>query len=84
MDYYIGNQLSQSDMLGGTPRYFYGVRRTDEGDLYFAKVDQLSDLDSVQINNPGDVNDDYIDFALFEDFFEGRDVYHNLVYPNVN
>jgi hypothetical protein len=70
--------------LGGNPRYLYALRRTDEGDLYFDRVDQLSNADSIQINTPGDENDNYTDFGSGVDFFEGRDVYHNLVYPNLN
>jgi hypothetical protein len=33
-------------------RYFYGLRRTDDGELYLAKVDQMTQGDSVTINNP--------------------------------
>jgi len=80
---YIGNE-PQKDFLGGEPRFFYGLRRTDAGTLYFVRIDQVAGNDSVIINNPGNVNDDYTNFASGEDFFEGRDVYHNLVYPNLN
>ena len=80
---YIGEN-SAADMLGGEPRYFYALRRTDGGDLYFCRVDQALGQDSVTINNPAAVGDDFTDFSSGADFFEGRDVYHNIVYPNLN
>ena len=44
MTYYVGNENSLADLLGaGNPRYFYALRRTDEGELFFAKIDQLKD-----------------------------------------
>jgi hypothetical protein len=79
---YIGNNAS-TEFLGGEPRFFYGLRRTDEGTLYFVRSDTMFGSDTVQINAPGDANNDFIDFASGSDFFEGRDVYHNLVYPNL-
>jgi len=81
---YVGSNSPAQDSLGNEPRYFYGLRRTDSGTLYFDRVDQLLGTDSVQINAPGDQKNDYTGFASGEDFFEGRDVYHNLVYPNLN
>lgn len=84
MDYYIGNQATTSELLGGTPRYFYGLRRTDEGDLYFARIDQLQKTDELTINNPGEPEEDYDNFEVGTDFFEGRDVNHNILYDNLN
>ena len=79
------NVFGQStDELGRNPRYLYALRRTDEGDLYISKIDQLSNADSIQINAPGDNNDDYSSFEVGVDFFEGRDVFHNLIYDNLN
>ena len=43
MSYYIGS-IPNADLLGSdTPRYFYALRRTDDGLLYFGKIDQLKD-----------------------------------------
>jgi len=81
------NYVGQSyDNIAGQyqPRYFYALRRTDAGDLYFARVDQLQNTDSITLNNPGNTSDNYDNFELGSDFFEGRDVTHNLVYPNLN
>jgi uncharacterized UPF0160 family protein len=65
-------------------RYFYGLRRTDNGELFLGKVDQLKKTDSLTINNPGDPTENYPNFEEGQDFYEGRDVYHNLVYENLN
>jgi hypothetical protein len=79
------NVYGQStDDLGGAPRYLYALRRTDDGDLYISKVDQLSNTDSIQINAPGDEIDNFTEFDVGVDFLEGRDIYHNLIYPNLN
>lgn len=79
----MGN-ASPADLLGGRPRFFYALRRTDQGDLYLQKVDQLNGTDSVSINVPGDQNNNLLTFDEGVDFFEGRDVYHNLIDPNLN
>ena len=81
-NYFLGSDKER--ILGDSPTFFYAIRRTDDGELYFTKVNQLNTEEVIQINAPGDVNDDYTDFEIGEDFFEGRDVYHNLVYDNLN
>lgn len=73
-----------NELIGDQPRYFYALRRTDDGELYFSRVNQLSREDSIEINTIGDYEDNYNDFQVGVDFFEGRDVYHNLVYQNLN
>jgi hypothetical protein len=65
-------------------RYFYGLRRTDDGELFVAKMDQMSTTDGVTINKPGDPTNNYPSFEEGQDFYEGRDVNHNLVYKNLN
>jgi len=65
-------------------RFFYGLRRTDEGELFIGKVDQLKNEDSLTLNNPGDPTANYPDFTEGQDFFEGRDVNKGLVYENLN
>ena len=82
MTYYIGQQ--PSDVLGDQPRFFYGLRRTDDGELYFVRIDQLIGEDAIDINAPGDPSENYEDFEVGVDFYEGRDVYHNLVFDNLN
>ena len=82
-----------SNYTGSTPdhingaipdRYFYGLRRTDNGELFIGKIDQMSTTDSITINTPGDPAQNYSNFEEGQDFVEGRDVNHNLVYDNLN
>jgi hypothetical protein len=82
-----------SNYIGYTPdqifaavknRFFYGLRRTDQGELFLGKADQLKGDDSITVNNPGRSVDDFPNFAEGQDFFEGRNVNHELVYQNLN
>ena len=68
---------------GVKDRYFYGLRRTDEGELYIGKVDQLSANDPVTINLPGNIDDNYKDFDQGYDFYEGRDLNHSKPFVNL-
>lgn len=71
--YYIG-ATNIGDILGqNNPRYFYALRRDEEGLLFFAKIDQLKDTSTIQINEPGFSEDDFNNFAYGVDFFDGRD-----------
>lgn len=73
MTYYVGGEVNQADLLGeGNPRYFYALRRTDDGLLYFARIDQLKDTGTITINNPGPSADDFNEFEYGVDFFDGR------------
>jgi hypothetical protein len=81
---YVGSNSIGPDILGGRPRFFYGLRRTDSGDLYIQKIDTVYSQDSANINNPGDQVNNFLQVDEGVDFFEGRDVYHNVVYPNLN
>ena len=65
-------------------RFFYGLRRTDNGELFIGKADQLKATDSITINKPGSPNENYPSFEQGQDFYEGRDVKHNLIYDNLN
>lgn len=81
MPHYIGQNPDQ--LLASDQRFLYALRRTDEGELYFARLDQLSSTDSLTINNPAGGDYDYTGFEMGVDFFEGRDVYHELVFANL-
>jgi hypothetical protein len=85
MTYYVGSDVNQTDLLGANnPRYFLALRRTDDGTLYFAKIDQITDTDSVVINEPGLANQDYQEFDYGVDFFDGRDeITHARNYKNL-
>lgn len=83
MSGYIGNtpeSLIQS--LGA--RYLYGLRRTDQGELFLGKLDQIAGNDSLEINKPGLPEDNFNNFQEGQDFFEGRNVQHEIVYQNLN
>ena len=79
--------MSPEAMMGAVPnRFFYGLRRTDNGELFVVKSDQMkTDNDHiVTINKPGDLAQNFPNFEQGQDFYEGRDVNHNLVYKNLN
>ena len=87
MTYYIGNETSSADLLGqNNPRYFYALRRTDDGLVYFMRLDQLKDTDTaISINDPGLAENDFQDFEYGVDFFDGRqDVDHARPYANLH
>jgi hypothetical protein len=65
-------------------RFFYGLRRTDNGELFLAKADQLKKTDSITINKPGDMAENYTTFSQGVDFYDGRDDDHNLIHENLN
>jgi hypothetical protein len=73
----------QQALLGNLPKYFYGIRRTEEGSVYLAKVNQLSNSDTVEVNVAGPLEDNYEEYEAGIDFYEGRDVNHNIVYANL-
>ena len=70
----MSNTVGQDTVVylenGIKSRYFYGLRRTDEGTLYIGKVDQLQANDPVTINVPGAIVDNYEGFDQGEDFYE--------------
>jgi hypothetical protein len=84
MSYFVGN--TPGDTVGDSSvRYFYAIRRTDDGLIYFVKVDNLQDEEaSVIINNPGFSDDDFQDFEYGVDFFDGRaESDHSRPYKNL-
>lgn len=73
MTYYVGNEFSVGDILGdGNPRFFYGLQRTEDGTLYFYKIDQLTSTASITLNVPGPASDNFENFEYGVDFFDGR------------
>lgn len=80
-NYFFGR--TQEQQIGTQPRYFYGLRRNDDGEIFLVRVDQLSRLDALEVNNEGDVANNYENFEVGTDFYEGRDVYHNIQFLNL-
>jgi hypothetical protein len=79
--YYIGTSPEES--LGDSPRYFYGLRCNDQGELFFVRSDQLADIDDVVINQPGSLVDTFQDFEAGVDYFDGIDSEHEILYENM-
>jgi hypothetical protein len=80
-NYYFGKTPEQT--LGDTPRYFYGLRRGADGSIYLERSDQIKDNEAIALNEPGDPLENYNEFEVGVDFFEGRDVYHDKVFDNL-
>ena len=89
MTYYVGNEYNLNDLLGdGNPRFFYGIRRqdggTNDGTLYFEKVDQLTSSNTMILNVPGSTANNFENFEYGIDFFDGRlATDHSRPYPNL-
>ena len=81
---YVGS--SPQDVLNGViKRYFYGLRRNDDGELFLIRADQLSggEDNSITINDLGDAEGNYLDYEEGIDFLDGIDENHNLVHQNL-
>ena len=82
-EHYVG-ATSLSDILGDSPRYFYGLRRTTDGTLYFGKVDLLTSQSSITLNVAGSNQNNFENFEYGVDFFDGRLASdHTRPYPNL-
>ena len=79
--YYLGTSPEES--LGDSPRYFYGLRRNDHGELFFVRSDQLADIGDVTINEPGSLADTFQDFEAGVDYLDGIDAEHEILYENM-
>lgn len=80
-NYYIGTDPAVA--LGDSPRYFYAIRRNEDGELFFLRSDQLKDKDTISINNPGSPDGNFEDLEPGIDFFEGVREDHELQYDNI-
>ena len=80
-NYFFGSD--QQSILGDIPKFFYGLRRTEEGQLYLGKVNQLNPNDVLEINVAGPEEENFDGYEAGIDFYEGRNVKHQLVYDNL-
>jgi hypothetical protein len=80
-NYYLGRD--PIDTLGDSPRYWYALRRNEDGELFIVRSDQLTDKDSYEINIPGDPQNNFEDFEPGVDFFDGVDAEHELEFLNI-
>jgi hypothetical protein len=83
MTYYVGN--NPQDVLDGiVKRYFYGLRRNDDGELFLIRIDQLAGGDQIAtINDIGVAENNFLDFEEGIDFLDGIDEDHEIVYENL-
>jgi hypothetical protein len=84
MSYYIGT--TPTDVVNGfIKRYFYGLRRNDDGELFLVQLDQLrgGDENIVVVNDLGIAEENFPDFEEGIDFLDGIDLNKNVVYPNL-
>ena len=67
MTQYLGN--NPSDVADGfIKRYFYGLRRNDDGELFLVRLDQLGQGESpISINELGEADGNFPDFKEFID-----------------
>jgi len=79
-NYYIGRDPVET--LGNSPRYWYALRRNDDGELYIVRSDQVTDKGSYTINETGDIVENFEDFEPGVDYFEGVGADHNKVFDN--
>lgn len=80
-NYYLGRDPVET--LGSSPRYWYALRRNDDGELYIVRSDQVTDKDSYILNLPGDAAGNFEDFEPGVDYFEGVDANHNKTQENI-
>lgn len=84
MSYYIGTTPAEV-AAGFIKRYFYGLRRNEDGELFLVVLDQLrgGDQNVVIVNDLGIASENYPDFEEGIDFLDGIDVDHEQLYPNL-
>jgi hypothetical protein len=79
--YYLGQ--SPDEALGDSPRYWYALRRNQDGELFLLRSDQLKDKDSIELNLPGAPQENFEDFEPGVDFFDGITADHEVEYDNL-
>ena len=80
-NYYLGRDPVET--LGDSPRYWYALRRNQDGELFIVRSDQVTDKEAYEINIPGDPTENFEDFEPGVDFFDGVDAEHELEYENM-
>jgi hypothetical protein len=79
--YYLGT--SPDETLGDSPRYWYALRRNDDGELFLLRSDQLKDKDSIELNIPGVPSENFEDFEPGIDYLDGIRADHEVEYANL-
>lgn len=83
MSYFIG--ITPTDINNSfQKRYFYGLRRNEDGELFFIFMDQLGNTDDeLIINEIGVGEENYPNFEEGIDFLEGITSDHEINYANL-
>jgi hypothetical protein len=79
--YYLGTTPTEG--LGNSPRYWYALRRNEDGELFLVRSDQIIDRDAYELNIPGPPEEDFDNFIVGTDYLDGIDVEHELVKENM-
>jgi hypothetical protein len=80
-NYYLGRDPVET--LGDSPRYWYALRRNEDGELFIVRSDQVSDKEAYSINLPGAIEENFEDFEPGVDYFDGTAEDHEPVYNNM-
>lgn len=70
--HYLGQVGSDTNLGDSQQRYFYALRTDEEGNIYFTRVDMWNSDETIEINSPGSVEDDWQYFEIGLDYFEGK------------
>jgi hypothetical protein len=79
--YYLGTTPTEG--LGDSPRYWYALRRNDDGEIFLVRSDQIIDRDAYELNIPGPTEEDFDTFVVGVDYLEGIDTTHEPVKENM-
>jgi hypothetical protein len=79
--YYLGTTPTEG--LGNSPRYWYALRRNNDGELFLVRSDQIIDRDAYELNIPGPPEEDFDNFVVGTDYLDGVDLTHELVKENM-
>lgn len=79
--YYLGRTPEES--LGDSPRYWYALRKNQDGEMFLVRSDQILDNDSYQLNIPGPPAEDFDNFIAGVDYVDGLTEDHEQVKDNM-
>ena len=80
-NYYLGRDPIET--LGSSPRFWYALRRNEDGELFIVRSDQLTDKEAYEINIPGDPLENFEEFVPGVDYFDGIKVDHEPEHENM-
>lgn len=81
-----GNYIfSTDDAIFGenSPKFFYGLRRNDDGELFLTRNNLIQASSSIVINNPGPPDEDYVEFEYGLDYVDNVNEDHEVLFDNL-